>query len=73
MMSGTFFIFYAGYLSALTMPAFISPVPACVRLLSVCVCVCVCVCLSRLWSPEKRFEVETSFFFNTRIDPEHNP
>ena len=33
-----------------------------------CVCVCVSLCLSfcvlaRLWTPEKRFEIETSFFF----------
>ena len=32
-------------------------------LLSTCVCVSVCV-LPHLWTPGKRFEVETSFFLN---------
>ena len=27
-------------------------------------CVCVSVCMPRLWTPGKRFEIETSFFLN---------
>ena len=42
---------------------------SCVRVcvcVSVCVCVCVLLCMPRLWTPGKRFEIETSFFFKLR-------
>ena len=32
----------------------------------VCACVCVYVCMLRLWTPGKRFEVETSCFCTLR-------
>ena len=30
---------------------------------SMCVCVCVSECMPRLWTPGKRYEVETSFIY----------
>ena len=39
---------------------------AIVMCVCVCVCVSLCVCMLRLWTSEKRFEIETSFFFKLR-------
>ena len=54
--------------------AFCLMLSSCVRLsVCVCACVCVCVCMLRLWMPGKRFEIETSFFFQfARNDIGHN-
>ena len=35
-------------------------------ILPIAIDVCVCVCMPRLWTPEKRLEVETSFFLKLR-------
>ena len=45
----------------------------CISPIAIVVCVCVCVCMPRLWTPVKRFEIETSFFFwVARNDTGHN-
>ena len=44
----------------------------CISPYAIVVCVCVSVCMPRLWTPGKRFEIETSFCLIAQKNTGHN-